>query len=70
MDIDKKDWGEHLNLVKFFYNSTMHSMTKMFFFELTLGKKTRKSMDLAILMGQKDHSKEVVEMVKGREKNA
>jgi hypothetical protein len=37
-------------------------------FELTLGKEVRKPMDLAIPMGQRDHSKEVVEMVKGRKK--
>ncbi len=42
--------------------------TKMSLFELTLGKETRKPMDLAIPMGRKDHSKEVVEMVKGHEK--
>jgi hypothetical protein len=40
----------------------------MSLFELTLGKETRKPMDLAIPMGRKDHSKEVVEMVKGHEK--
>jgi hypothetical protein len=37
-------------------------------FELTLGKKVRKPMDLTIPMGQKDHSKEAMEMVKGCEK--
>jgi hypothetical protein len=42
-------------------------MTKMFaIFELALGKEVRKAMDLAIPMGRRDHSKEVVEMVKGR----
>ncbi len=45
----------------------MHSMTKMFSFKLTLRKETRKSMDLTIPMGQKYHSKEVGEMVKGHE---
>jgi hypothetical protein len=34
-------------------------------FELALGKKVRKPMDLAIPMGQRDHSKEAVEMVRG-----
>jgi hypothetical protein len=32
-----------------------------------LGKEAMKSMDFTIPMGQKDHSKEVVEMVKGHE---
>jgi hypothetical protein len=32
-----------------------------------VGKEIRKLMDLTIPMGQRDHSKEVVEMVKGRE---
>jgi hypothetical protein len=40
----------------------------MFLFKLTLGKEVRKPMDLAIPMGQKDHSKEVVKMVKECEK--
>jgi hypothetical protein len=40
----------------------------MSLFELTLGKEARKPMDLAIPMEQKDHSKEVMEMVKGHEK--
>jgi hypothetical protein len=45
----------------------MHLAIKMFSFKLTLGKETRKLMDLAIPMGHRDHSKEVVEMVKGQE---
>jgi hypothetical protein len=43
-------------------------MTKMSPFELPLGKEIRKPMDLAIHMGWKDHSKEVVKMVKGSKK--
>jgi hypothetical protein len=39
----------------------------MFPLELTLGKEIRKPMHLAIPMGQIDHSKEVMEMVKGCE---
>jgi hypothetical protein len=39
----------------------------MFSFKLTLRKEARKSMDLAIPMGRKYHSKEVGEMVKGHE---
>jgi hypothetical protein len=39
----------------------------MFSFELVLGKEGKKPMDLVIPMGQKDHSKEVVEMVKGHQ---
>jgi hypothetical protein len=51
VNIDKKNWGEHLSLVELYYNSTTHSMMKMFLFELTLGKEARKLMDLAIPMG-------------------
>ncbi len=39
----------------------------MSLFELVLGKEERKPMDLIIPMGQKDHSKDDVEMVKGWE---
>jgi hypothetical protein len=46
----------------------MHSTTKIYLFELTLGKEVRKLMDSTIPMGQRDHSKEVVEVVKGRKK--
>jgi AAA15 family ATPase/GTPase len=67
VNINKKYWGEHLSLTKFYYNFTMHSAMKMFPFELMLGKEEKKTMDLTISMGCKDHSKEVVEMVKGRE---
>jgi hypothetical protein len=41
---------------------------KMSLFKLGLGKEARRLMDLAIPMGQRDHSKEVVEMVKGHQK--
>jgi hypothetical protein len=41
----------------------------MSLFELSLGKEARKPMDLAIPMGQRSHSKEVVEMVKEHEEN-
>jgi hypothetical protein len=67
VNIDQRDWDEHLGLVEFCYNSTMHLVMKMLSFELLLGKEGKKPMDLAIPMGQKDHSKEVVEMVKGCE---
>ncbi len=40
---------------------------KMSMFEPALGKEAKKPMDLAIPMGKRDHSKEVVEMVKGLE---
>jgi hypothetical protein len=53
---NQKDWGEHLGLVKFYYNSTTHLATNVLF-ELTLGKEAKKWMDLAIHMGRKDHSK-------------
>jgi hypothetical protein len=65
--VDQKDWGEHLGLTEFCYNSTMHSTTKMSSFELTLRKEAMKLMDLTILMEHKDHSKEAMEMVKGGE---
>jgi hypothetical protein len=39
----------------------------MFSFELALGKEAKKLMDLAIPMGQKDHFKETMEIVKGCE---
>jgi hypothetical protein len=48
--IDCKDWGDHLGLTKFCYNSTMHTMTKMSRFELVLGKEAKKPMDLTIIM--------------------
>ncbi len=64
---NQKDRGEHVGLTKFYYNSITHSTTKMFSFELTLGKEAKKPMDLTIHVGCKNHSKEVVEMVKGHE---
>jgi hypothetical protein len=63
VSIDKKDWVEHSGLAKFCYNSTSHSMTKMF----NIGKQTKKPRDFATPMGRRDHSKETMEMVKGRE---
>jgi len=45
----------------------MHSVTKMFSFELMLEIENKKSMDLTIPMGQRDHSKEAMEMVKRHE---
>jgi hypothetical protein len=45
----------------------MHLVIKMFLFELALGEKAKKLMDLTIPMWLRDHSKEVVEMVKGQE---
>jgi hypothetical protein len=68
VNIDQKDWGDHLGLIMFYYNYTMHSTTKMSSFELVLRKEAKKPMDLTIPMGQRDHSKKYVEMVKGREK--
>ncbi len=38
-------------------------MTKMF----NIGKQTKKPRDFATPMGRRDHSKETMEMVKGRE---
>jgi hypothetical protein len=51
MNNDPRNWGEHLSLVEFYYNSTTHSMTKMSLFELPLGKEIRKPVNLAIPMG-------------------
>jgi hypothetical protein len=65
MSIDKKDWGEHLGLVEFYYNSITHLITKMSSFKLALGKEDKKPINLTIPMGQKDHSKEAMQMVKG-----
>jgi hypothetical protein len=45
VNANTRDWGEHLDLVEFCYNSIMHSTTKMSPFELTLGKETRKPMN-------------------------
>jgi hypothetical protein len=59
VNVDQKDWGKHLNLVKFCYNL----MIKMSLFKLVLGTEAKKSMDLATPMGWRDHSKEV-EMIK------
>ncbi len=36
-------------------------------FQLTLGKEAKKSIDLTIPKGKKNHFKEMMEMVKGRE---
>ncbi len=67
MSTNKRNWGEYLSLAKFCYNFRMHSVIKMSPFELTLGKEAKKQMDLAIPMGQRDHFKEAMEMVKGHE---
>jgi hypothetical protein len=48
---------EHLGFSEFYYNSTKHSMAKMFMFELVLGKEAKKPVNLAIPMGRRDHSK-------------
>jgi hypothetical protein len=41
-------------------------VTKMSPFEFVSSKNTKKPMDLTIPMGRRDHSKETIEMVKGR----
>ncbi len=64
----KKIWGEHLGLVDLCYNSVMHSVTKMFLFELALGKEAKEPMELTIHVGQRYHSKKMMKMVKGHEK--
>jgi hypothetical protein len=45
---DHKNWGDHLGLVEFCYNSTKHSTIKMNPFKLALGVETKQPMDLAI----------------------
>jgi len=67
VNIDKKNRGEHLGLAECCYNFIMHLVNKMSLFELTLRKEANKPMDLAIPMGQRDHSEEVVDMVQGCE---
>jgi hypothetical protein len=42
-------------------------VTKMFPFELALGKEAKKLMDLVIPMGWRNHSKETVGTIKGCE---
>jgi hypothetical protein len=59
VSVDQKDWGEHLSMVEFCYNCIIHSTTKMSLFELMLGKEVKKLMDLIILVGRRDHFKEV-----------
>ncbi len=69
VNVNKKDYNEHLGMVEFCYNSISHSMTKMFLFELALRKEATKLMNLGIPMGRRDHSKEVVEIFKGHGEN-
>jgi transposase InsO family protein len=52
---DHKDWGNHLGLAKFCYNSTKYSITKMNPFELALGVEAKQPMDLAILRPRNIH---------------
>jgi hypothetical protein len=40
---NKKDWGEHLGLIKFCYKFITQLAMKMSSFELTLGKEDKKS---------------------------
>jgi hypothetical protein len=46
----------------------MHLTIGMFPFELAFWKEIKKTMDVAIPMGRRDHSKEAEEMVRGCEK--
>ncbi len=64
VNVYQRNWDEDLNLAKFWYNSTMHLVTKMSPFELVLGNETKKLMDLAIPMGWNEPSKEAIGMVK------
>ncbi len=54
--------------MEFSYDSTMHLTIGMFPFELAFWKEARKTMDVAIPMGRRDHSKEIEERVRGCEK--
>ncbi len=44
-----KDWGDHMGLVEFCYNSTKHSTTKINPFELALGVEAKQPIYLTIL---------------------
>jgi hypothetical protein len=68
VNANQRDWDEHLGLAKFCYNFKMHLVTKMSPFDLVWGKETKKPMGLTIPMGWRDHSKKIVEMIKGRKK--
>jgi len=65
-----KDWGNHLGLAKFCYNSTKHLATNMSPFELALGVEAKQPMDLTIPrtrgIRHKGH-KEAKEMAKEHE---
>lgn len=64
---NQKDWGEHLHLVEFCYNFITRSDKNVLVW-INVGQRNQEAlMDLAIPMRQTNHSKEVVEMVKGRE---
>jgi hypothetical protein len=62
-----RDWGNHLNLIEFCYNSTKHSTIGANPFKLALGVEARKPMQLTIVKFEGYHcegGKIVVEMVK------
>jgi len=62
-----KDWGNHLSLIEFCYNSTKHLTIGANPLESTLGVEARKPMHLAILKFEGYHCegcKIVVKMVK------
>jgi hypothetical protein len=68
---DHKDWGDHIGLAEFCYNSTKHSTTKTNPFELALGVEAKQPMDLAIPRTRRTHhegDKEAEEMAKECEK--
>ncbi len=66
VSVDKKDWGEHLNMAEFCYNSTLHSMTKMSPIQINIGKRNQEADGLSHSHGAKCHWKEAME-VKGHE---
>ncbi len=65
-----EDWGDHLGLAKFCYNSTKDLTIKMSPFELALGVEVKQPMDLTIFRTKGiwcKCGKEAEEMAKGRE---
>ncbi len=69
---DHKDWGDHLGLAEFCYNSTKHLATKMNPFELVLGIEVKQPMDLTIPRTRGTHYEggiEAEKMTKECEKN-
>ncbi len=66
-----KDWGDHLGLAKFCYNSAKHLAIKMSPFELVLGIEAKQPMGLTIFRTRgtcHKGDKETKEMAKEQER--